>query len=115
MPPIASGPSNPRGPGRPQGSKNKETAGNVGRPRKDGQPPRKKATSASIFSLNYVHSIEKKNAGTLTIASTPTQVPASTAASKDLLASWLRHHPMSVANMAPVTTNTPESVSKSYL
>ncbi|KAK2467285.1 hypothetical protein APHAL10511_000834 [Amanita phalloides] len=31
-----------RGPGRPKGSKNKPTAGKVGRPRKDGQPPQKR-------------------------------------------------------------------------
>ncbi|KAF9230742.1 hypothetical protein BU15DRAFT_68936, partial [Melanogaster broomeanus] len=31
-----------RGRGRPKGSKNKPTAGKVGRPRKDGEPPRKR-------------------------------------------------------------------------
>ncbi|CDO73771.1 hypothetical protein BN946_scf185015.g99 [Trametes cinnabarina] len=35
-----------RGPGRPKGSKNKPSAGNVGRPRKDGRPPQKRSKDA---------------------------------------------------------------------
>jgi hypothetical protein len=46
--------SNPRRRGRPPGTKNKESAGNVGRPRKDGQLPHRSGQGALLLMLCFI-------------------------------------------------------------